>query len=181
MPRHDTFGDPAAAGVVERPEPQRVHDGDRPGAHGEDVAQDAADAGGRALVGLDGGRVVVALDADGGGDAVADVDDAGALARADEHALALGGQPLEVDARRLVGAVLGPHHRVHGQLEVVRLPPEDATDVVELVVGEAEGPVERRSAAVVTGRGYRPAHLVRDADGATGRTRTVQSRRNDAA
>ena len=53
-----------------------------PGAHGEDVAQDAADAGGRALVGLDGRRVVVALDADGGGDAVADVDHAGVLARA---------------------------------------------------------------------------------------------------
>ena len=35
-------------------------------------------------------------------------------------------QPTEVDPRRLVGAVLGPHHRVHGQLEVVRRPPEDA-------------------------------------------------------
>ena len=72
-------------GVVERPEAQRVHHGDGPGAHGEDVAQDAADAGGRALVRLDGRRVVVALDADGGGDAVADVDHAGVLAGTDEH------------------------------------------------------------------------------------------------
>ena len=95
---HDALGDPAAAGVVERPEPQRVHQGDGAGAHREDVAEDAADAGGRALVGLDGRRVVVALDADGGGDAVADVDHAGVLARADEHARPFGGQPAQVDA-----------------------------------------------------------------------------------
>ena len=37
-------------------------------------------------------RVVVALDADGGGDAVADVDHAGVLARADQHVRRLGGQ-----------------------------------------------------------------------------------------
>ena len=48
------------------------------------------DPGRRALVRLDGGRVVVALDADGGGDAVAHVDHAGVLARADEHPWRLG-------------------------------------------------------------------------------------------
>jgi hypothetical protein len=55
--------------------------GDRARAHGEDVAQDAADAGRRALIGLDEGRVVVALHLEDGGVAVADVDDAGVLAR----------------------------------------------------------------------------------------------------
>ena len=54
--RHDTFGDPAAAGVVERTEPQRIHERDRTSAHREDVAQDAAGAGGGALIGLDGRR-----------------------------------------------------------------------------------------------------------------------------
>jgi hypothetical protein len=44
-----------------RAEAQRVHRRDRPRAHGEDVAQDAADAGRRALIGLDEGGVVVAL------------------------------------------------------------------------------------------------------------------------
>ena len=122
---HDALGDPPAAGVVERTEPQRVHQGDRPRAHGEDVPQDAADAGGRALERLDGRRVVVALDADGGGDAVADIDDAGVLARTDEHPGRLGRQPAQVQARRLVGAVLGPHHRVHRQLEVVRCATQD--------------------------------------------------------
>ena len=41
-------------------EAQRIHDGQRPRAHGEDVAQNAADAGGRALEGLDVAGVVVA-------------------------------------------------------------------------------------------------------------------------
>ena len=126
--RHHALGDPAAAGVVEGTEAQRVHDRDGPRAHGEDVAQDAADAGGGALVGLDGRRVVVALDADRRGDAVADVDHARALAGTDEHPRCLGREAAEVDPRRLVGAVLGPHHRVHGELEVVRLTPEGRRD-----------------------------------------------------
>ena len=82
---HHAFRYPSAAGVVEGTEAQRIHERDRSGPHGEDVPQDAADAGGGALVGLDGRRVVVALDADRGGDAVPDVDDAGVLARPDEH------------------------------------------------------------------------------------------------
>ena len=76
-------------GVVERAEPERVHERDGPGPHREDVADDPADAGGRALVRLDRGRVVVALDAQRDGEAVADVDDAGALAGPDEHPRAL--------------------------------------------------------------------------------------------
>ena len=51
----------ARLGVVGIAEAQGVEVGDRPRAHGEDVAHDAADAGRRALVGLDVGRVVVAL------------------------------------------------------------------------------------------------------------------------
>ena len=63
-------------------EAQRVHRRDGARAHGEDVAQDAADAGRRTLVGLDEGGVVVALHLEDDGVAVADVDDAGILARA---------------------------------------------------------------------------------------------------
>ena len=75
---------------------------------------------------LDGGRVVVALDADGRRDAVADVDDAGVLTRADEHPGRLGREPAQMHARGLVRAVLGPHDRVHRQLEMVRWATEDA-------------------------------------------------------
>ena len=76
-------------GGVGAAEAQRVHDGDRAGAHGEDVADDAADPGGRALVRLDVARVVVRLDLEGDRVAVADVDDAGVLADADEQRLAV--------------------------------------------------------------------------------------------
>ena len=53
-----------ASGVVRvgRAEPQGVHHRHRPGAHGQDVADDPADTGSRTLVGLDVGRVVVRLD-----------------------------------------------------------------------------------------------------------------------
>ena len=87
-----SFGDPPASGVVQRAESERVHERDRAGSDREHIAQDAADAGGRALVGLDGRGVVVALDPEGGGDAVADVDHAGALARAHQDVRCLRGQ-----------------------------------------------------------------------------------------
>ena len=73
---------PGGVRVVGGAEAQRVHHRDRAGAHGEDVADDAADAGGRALVGLDEARVVVRLDLEGDRELVADVDDAGVLADA---------------------------------------------------------------------------------------------------
>jgi hypothetical protein len=60
-------------------EAQRVEHGDRPRADGEDVAQDAADAGGRALERLDRARVVVRLDLERDGQAVAHVDRARVL------------------------------------------------------------------------------------------------------
>ena len=50
---------PSGVRVVGGAEAQLVHDRDRPGAHGEDVADDAADTGRRALVRLDEARVVV--------------------------------------------------------------------------------------------------------------------------
>ena len=101
---------------------------DRPGAHGEDVADDAADAGRRALVRLDVGRVVVRLDLEGDRPAVADVDDAGVLAHADEQRVGLRrllAELAQVDLRGLVGAVLAPHHRVDRELGAGRAAAED--------------------------------------------------------
>src|SRR4029453_5658014 len=98
------LGDPPAAGVVEGAEAERVHEGDGTGAHREDVAEDPADPGGRALVGLDGRGVVVGLDADGGGDAVPHVHHTGVLAGPDEHGLALGGEALQGGGGGLVRA-----------------------------------------------------------------------------
>ena len=109
---------------VERSEAQRVQQPDRPRAHREDVADDAADAGGRALIGLDERRMVVRLDLEDRAQPVADVDRAGVLARALHDARPGRRQRLQVHARALVAAVLGPHHREQPELEQVGLAAE---------------------------------------------------------
>jgi hypothetical protein len=58
--------------------------------------------------------VVVALDLEGDGLALAQVDDARVLARPLEDALALGRKPLEQERRVLVAAVLRPQQREDG-------------------------------------------------------------------
>ena len=154
---------PVGVGGVERAEAQRVHHRDRAGAHGQDVAHDAADAGRGALVGLDVRRVVVRLDLEGHRVALADVDDAGVLADAGEHR-ADGGllrdlaELLEVHLGGLVGAVLAPHHRVHRQLARGRAAAEDLADPGVLVGLQAE-----------VGPGLLAARVVgRDGDGVEG-------------
>ena len=62
-------------------EAQRIHVSDGPSAHREDVTQDPANSRRGALIGLDVGRVVVALHLEDGGVAIADVDDPGILSR----------------------------------------------------------------------------------------------------
>ena len=104
-----------AFAIADGTEAQRVHDSEGTRAHGEDVAEDAAHTGGRALIGLDVAGVVVALDFEGAGPAVAHVDDAGVLAGTLDDAVALGGQPLEVHAAGFVGAVLAPHYAVNAK------------------------------------------------------------------
>jgi hypothetical protein len=88
--RDDPGQHPGRVRVVGVTEPELVHDQDRPGAHREDVADDAPDAGRGTLVGLDVRRVVVRLDLEGDGQPLADVDDAGVLAHPDQQPVALG-------------------------------------------------------------------------------------------
>ena len=141
-PGDHALGDPPAPGVVKRSKAERIHEGDGSGAHGEDVAQDAPHPGSRPLVGLDGRGVVVRLDADGRRDAVAHVDHSGVLTGSHQHPGGFGGKPLEVNAAALVGAVLRPHDRVHGQFQAVGRPGEDPVYPLRLLVGQPEGPVE---------------------------------------
>ena len=123
----------------ERAEAQRVEQRDRPRAHREDVAHDAADAGRGALVRLDGRRVVVGFDLERDAEPVADVDDAGVLlADLRQDVLALGREHLEERAAVLVAAVLGPERAEHAELDLVRLAVEQIDDAVVLLARERE-------------------------------------------
>ena len=139
-------GDDAAEEVAvarassQRPEAEGVEEGDRARAHREDVADDAADAGGRALVGLDGGGVVVGLDLHDDAHAVADVDCAGVLgAAAGEDVGALGGKQAEEGLRVLVAAVLAPERAEQAELDLVGLAAEALDDEVVFVAAESDG------------------------------------------
>src|SRR5262249_12227910 len=122
---HDAFEQTPGSRRVERSKAQRVQERDGPRAHREDVPDDAADAGGRALVRLDERRVIVRLDLEDGGTPFADVDRARVLARTLQHLRTLRGQRLQVHARALVAAVLRPHHRKNAELGQVRLTAEE--------------------------------------------------------
>ena len=134
----DALEQAAVLGLVGRAEAQRVQQRDGPRAHGEDVADDAADAGGRALIGLDGGGVVVGLDLHGHGEAAADVDDAGVLLAGLDHDPRAGvGEAAQQGLGVLVAAVLAPQRAEHAKFEGVGLAVEPVDD--HLVLGGAEG------------------------------------------
>src|ERR1700735_1204479 len=118
-------------------ERQRVEAGDRPRPHGEDIAQNAADAGGRALIGLDVAWMVVALHLEHDGLAVADVDDAGILARPLDDPGRLGRQRAQMDFRGFVRAVLVPHRREDAELGEARDAPDQLDQALVLVRLEA--------------------------------------------
>src|SRR5437762_13793310 len=88
-------------------EAQKIQARDRTRAHGEHVAQDAADAGRRSLIGLDVARVVVALHLEYDREAVADRDHAGILARSVDHRRSGGRQRAQRSEVRRVGSGWG--------------------------------------------------------------------------
>src|SRR5450432_2434913 len=100
----------AVLGIVEAAEAPRIEHGDGTRAHGKDIAQDAADAGGRALEGLDEAGVVVGLDLEGDDVAAADIDDARVFTWSLHHQFAAGGKLFQMHAGTLVRTVLAPHH-----------------------------------------------------------------------
>ncbi len=112
----------------DRAETEGIEHSNRPRAHGENVAKDAANAGGRSLEGLDKTRMIVRFDFEGGDEAVADVHDARVFAGPLHDELAARGQALEVHFARFVGAVLAPHHAKDAELGDVRITPKDFSD-----------------------------------------------------
>jgi hypothetical protein len=132
-------GPPGAVGPPTRiPEPQRVHDGDRPRTHREDVAQDPADPGGRALVRLDVARVVVGFDLErDGSPSPTSTTPAFSPGPASTHE-ASAARPRRWIFDDLYEPVLGPHHRVHPSSDTVGVPTERVHDPVVLVAAQAQ-------------------------------------------
>jgi hypothetical protein len=120
------------------PKRSGVEQRDRPGSHGEDVAQDAAHPGGGALERLHRRGVVVAFDLEGGGRCPSPtIHHAGVLARAHQDAGAAGGEALQQRPGVAVAAVLRPHHPEHAQFGPVGITAEPATDLLVVGLGQA--------------------------------------------
>jgi steroid delta-isomerase len=136
-------GNRAAEVMIRLCETKAVEQGDRPRAHGDDVAQDPADAGRGPLEGLDRRGMVVRLDLEGDRLAVTEIDHARVLTGALQNAFSLGRKPFQEESRMFVAAVLGPEQGEDGKLEVVGVAAEQLADAVELLVGQPQRAVER--------------------------------------
>jgi hypothetical protein len=78
--RHDPTHQAAGFGILKGAKPEGVEDGDRTGAHGENIPEDPADAGCCSLKGFYGGGMVMGLNLKGEADAVAEIHDPGIFA-----------------------------------------------------------------------------------------------------
>ena len=114
--RNNARHEMARFGVIGRAEAQRVERRNRARAHGEHIAQNTANSGRRTLIGLDIGRVVVALHFEDAGQTIADIDDARIFAGALNNPRRFGGQAAQMQARGFIRAVLVPHGREDAEL-----------------------------------------------------------------
>ena len=132
------FGFDRSVRHSDRTEAQRIQQKLRARAHRENVADDSADAGCRALERLDRARVVVAFDLECDRPAVADVDHAGVFfACLDQNVRAGGRKFFQLSARIFVGAMLAPHDREDPQLGEVRFAAENFFDALVFFRREA--------------------------------------------
>ena len=125
--------------MVRRAETKRVQQRNRPCAHGEDIAKNAADACRCALIGLDEGGVVMALDLEDGGKPVTDIDGASVLAGALDHLRAVDWQGLQPFLRGFVRTVFRPHGREDTELAHIRCAAEAGQDEFPLLLRQAHG------------------------------------------
>ena len=92
-----------SAGVpAGRPETQRIHNGKRARAHGENIAQDAANARCRSLERLNVTGVIVRFDLESDHPAPADADNAGIFARTLNNIFSLRGEFFQMNAGVLI-------------------------------------------------------------------------------
>ena len=136
--RHHALDEVPRLRITRVAEAQGVEEGDGPRPHGEDVAEDPSDPGGRALERLDERRVVVALDLEHHGPAIPDVDGARVFSRTLEDAGTRLGQAAQEGPRVLVGAVLGPQRGEEPDLGIGRGAPQAGDDARVLLGRQPE-------------------------------------------
>ena len=135
----------ATAVLRDWPEVQRVQAKFRTRAHGENVSNDPAYAGGRALERLNRARMVVALHLERDRPAVADIHHAGVFfACLNQNVWSRCGKFLQLFLRILVRAVFAPHDRKNPQLGKIRFATENFFDPLEFFASEAVSPHEFR-------------------------------------
>ena len=145
---HHAANHASGVGVVNRAETQRIHHCNRAGTHRNNVTHNTAHTGSGTLVGLHIRGVVVGLNLEGNSPAVTNVGHAGVLTDTDHQVLLhlfgdLRTELLQMNLRRLVGAVLGPHDRVHCQLSRGGAATQNLLNLLELVLLQAQlGPGE---------------------------------------
>ena len=129
----------AGLGVIGCAEAQGIHRRNWACAHGEDVAQDSANARRRALIGLDVGRVIVALHLEDDAITIADIDHARIFTGALDHTGPGGRQGLEPFLRGFVGTMLVPHGRENAEFREGRCAPDEVENALIFVRLEAVG------------------------------------------
>src|SRR5689334_23342670 len=83
--------------------------------------------------------MIVRFDLESGAPAVAEIDDAGVFAGRNDHSWTSGGQALQVNARRFVGAMLRPHDRENPELGKTRFTAKQFLYSLEFLLGEVVG------------------------------------------
>ena len=90
--RHHALHQAGVAGILQGPKAQGIEQGQGPGPHGENVAQDAAHPRGRPLEGFHGGGMVMAFDLEGQLIALPQVHHTGVFPRPHQHPRPFGGE-----------------------------------------------------------------------------------------
>ena len=106
---------------VQFTESKGIQQGDRPCAHGENVAQDPADPGRGPLKGFDKRRMIMGLHFKDGGEPLADIHGSGILSRSLDHPLPFGGKALQMDPGTFIGTMLAPHDRKDSEFRQIGL------------------------------------------------------------
>ena len=122
--------------MVDAAETERVQRCDRPSTHGKNVTENPPDAGGRALIGLDERRMIVAFHLKSHGQSVANIDHSSVLARPLQNMRAFRRQAFQIVSRALVATVLRPHDGEHAEFRMVWLSSEELDDLPVLFRGQ---------------------------------------------